>query len=96
MTKMTKPVLSSCDDNVWTLASAKSRLSEVVDRARSRGPQFITKHGQSTAVVISHDEWQRKTHRVGTLAEFFASSPLRDAPELVIERAPDHAQPPAL
>ena len=29
------------------------------------------------AVVVSAEEWARKTRRVGNLAEFFAASPLR-------------------
>jgi prevent-host-death family protein len=82
--------------DVWTVAGAKSRLSEVIERARARGPQFITTRGRPTAVVVSHDEWQRKTQRLGTLAEFFATSPLRDVPELVIERSSERAEPPTL
>jgi PHD/YefM family antitoxin component YafN of YafNO toxin-antitoxin module len=41
------------------------------------GPQTITRRGRTAAVVVDADEWNRKTKRVGTLAEFFASSPLR-------------------
>jgi hypothetical protein len=31
----------------------------------------------SNSVVVSAEEWERKTKRMGTLAKFFASSPLR-------------------
>jgi hypothetical protein len=34
---------------------------------------------------VSAEEWQRKTRRSGSVAEFFAESPLRGAP-LKIER----------
>jgi prevent-host-death family protein len=61
----------------WTVAEAKAKFSELVDRAKSRGPQTITKHGRSAVVVVAAEEWQRKTKRVGNLAEFFAASPLR-------------------
>jgi prevent-host-death family protein len=64
-------------NDVWSVAAAKARLSEVIDRAASEGPQTITRRGRSAAVVVSAEEWQRKTHRRGNLAEFFASSPLR-------------------
>lgn len=60
----------------WTVAEAKSRFSEIVERARSKGPQVITRHGRKAAVVVSADEWERKTKRSGNLAEFFAASPL--------------------
>lgn len=61
----------------WTLAEAKARFSEVIDRAQSDGPQTITRHGRTTAVVVAAEEWERKTKRKGNLAEFFATSPLR-------------------
>ncbi|CAN5908620.1 type II toxin-antitoxin system Phd/YefM family antitoxin [soil metagenome] len=61
----------------WTLADAKARFSEVVTRAVAEGPQSVTRHGNPAVVVVSAEEWQRKTRRRGTLAEFFADSPLR-------------------
>lgn len=61
----------------WTVVEAKAKFSEVIDRAESDGPQVITRRGHKTVVVVSAEEWQRKTKRRGTLAEFFASSPLR-------------------
>jgi prevent-host-death family protein len=72
----------------WTVAEAKAKFSEVLDRAHSRGPQSITRHGQLTAVIVSAEEWERKTRRVGNLAEFFAASPLRDS-NLQLERLQD-------
>ncbi|MFI4988416.1 MAG: type II toxin-antitoxin system Phd/YefM family antitoxin [Alphaproteobacteria bacterium] len=62
--------------DVWTVAEAKAKLSEVIDRAQSRGAQTITRSGRTAVVVVSADEWQRKTKRTGNLAEFFAASPL--------------------
>jgi prevent-host-death family protein len=61
----------------WTVAEAKAKFSQVIERALSEGPQTITRHGRNTAVVVSAEEWQRKTKRVGSLVEFFAASPLR-------------------
>ena len=66
-------------DDVWTVATAKARLSEVIDRAASEGPQTITRRGRKAAVVVSAEEWERKTKRTSNLAEFFATSPLRDS-----------------
>jgi prevent-host-death family protein len=62
----------------WTVAEAKAKFSELIERARSRGPQTITKNGRDAAVV-SAEEWRRKTERVGTFADFFAASPLRNS-----------------
>jgi prevent-host-death family protein len=61
----------------WTVAAAKAKFSEMVERAMSEGPQTITRNGRTAAVVVGAEEWQRKTKRVGNLAEFFAASPLR-------------------
>lgn len=61
----------------WTVAEAKSKFSEVIERAISEGPQTITRRGRTTAMVVGAEEWQRKTKRAGNLAEFFAGSPLR-------------------
>jgi prevent-host-death family protein len=71
----------------WTLAGAKARLSEVVDRAQA-GPQTITRNGKPSAVVVSAEEWAHKTVRKGTLAEFLLASPLGGA-ALDLERQRD-------
>jgi prevent-host-death family protein len=90
MTSMT--TMTNSDDSKahaadsWTVATAKAHLSQVIDRARAEGPQMITRNGRLAAVIVAPEEWDRKTRRVGSLAEFFASSPLRDTPELVVER----------
>jgi prevent-host-death family protein len=61
----------------WTVAEAKAKFSEIMERAMSEGPQTITKRGRTAAVVVGAEEWERKTKRSGNLAEFFAGSPLR-------------------
>ncbi len=78
-------------NHVWTVADAKARLSEVIETARRDGPQTITKNGRPTVVVVSVEEWERKTARSGSLAEFLLKSPLRGA-DLDIERSPDDAR----
>jgi prevent-host-death family protein len=78
----------SQSSKTWTLADAKARLSQVVDNALTKGPQVITRHGRKAVVVVSAEEWERRTQRKGTLADFFAASPLRDS-GLEIERPQD-------
>ena len=72
----------------WTVVEAKAKFSELVDTARLSGPQTITKNGRSAVVVVSAEEWERKAHRSGNLAEFFAESPLRGS-DLKITRTKD-------
>ena len=81
-------------DESWTVASAKAKLSEVIERAQST-PQTITRNGKPSVVVVSAEEWQRKTARKGTLAEFLMSSPLRGA-DLDLERQRDEPRDPEL
>jgi prevent-host-death family protein len=69
----------------WTVAEAKAKFSEMIDRALSHGPQTITRSGRIAVVVVDAEEWERKTKRIGNLAEFFAASPLRGS-GLRIER----------
>lgn len=45
-------------DGSWSLADAKAKLSEVVDRALREGPQHITRHGRPAVVVITEDEYR--------------------------------------
>lgn len=66
-------------ESAWTIAEAKARFSEVVDRAQTARPQLVKKRGHEAVVVVSVEEWERKTRRVGTLADFFAASPLRNS-----------------
>jgi prevent-host-death family protein len=75
-------------DHEWGVAEAKARLSEVIDRVLSQGPQTITRKGKKTVVVVSADEWERRTRRRGSLADFFAASPLRES-GLEIDRPQD-------
>ena len=76
----------------WTLANAKARLSEVVERAVHEGPQMVTRNGKPAAIVVSPEDWARRTGRKGSLATFLIDSPLRDI-ELDIERSSAPARP---
>lgn len=87
MAKAKKTPTSPSASGTWTLAIAKARLSEVVDRAQA-GPQTITRNGKPSAVIVSAEEWARKTVRKGTLAEFLLASPLRGA-DIELERQHD-------
>jgi prevent-host-death family protein len=41
----------------WQVQDAKSRFSELLDRAWVEGPQTITRHGTDRAVVLSIEEY---------------------------------------
>ena len=75
----------------WQLQTAKARFSEVFGRARSEGPQRITRRGREAVIVLSAEQYDRLVdRRVGAhnLAELLANSPFREA-GLDFERSPD-------
>ena len=80
------------DTGIWTVAQAKAKLSEVIENALTQGPQTITRNGRRTAVIVDAEEWERKTRRSGTLADFFKASPLRGS-ELKVRRSRDRLRP---
>src|SRR5208283_3020191 len=63
----------------WQLQEAKARFSEVFRLARECGPQRVTKHGRTAVVVLPAEDYERLSRskaRRGSLARFFADSPL--------------------
>jgi len=71
--------------NIWQLQDAKSKFSEVVDRALAQGVQIVTRRGKRAVVVMPFEEYERLTHQTGSLAQFLLASPLSGS-ELAIER----------
>jgi prevent-host-death family protein len=81
--------------NIWTVAEAKAKFSEVVERARGGTPQTITRNRRTAVVVVAAEEWERKVRRKGNLAEFFLASPLRTS-DLKVKRIKDNPREPDL
>ena len=70
---------------IWKLADAKNKLSEVVRRALSEGPQRIERRGDAV-VVVAADEFERLTGAKPSFAEFLIDGP--DLSELDLSRDP--------
>ncbi len=71
---MTDTTLTAAEN--WSLADVAGHLGEVIDQAIRVGPQMILRDGESAAVIVSAEDWERKSIRSGTLADCFAASPL--------------------
>lgn len=69
----------------WQLQEAKNRFSEVVRKASSEGPQFVTKHGKESVVVLSVTDYNRQIESKGSLLNFLETSPLKGS-DLNLER----------
>ena len=66
----------------WQLQTAKARFSEVFRRARSEGPQWVTRQDKEAVVILPAEEFERLTARARqtpSLSKFFAESPLAKA-----------------
>jgi antitoxin Phd len=75
----------------WQLQAAKAQFSEVIRRARTDGPQVITKQGKEEVVILPIEQYKKLTERAKqpqSLVQFFAESPLVGA-GLDLERKPD-------
>lgn len=73
---------------MWQIQQAKTKLSELIDKARSEGPQTITKHGKPRAVILSMEEYESMRRKKPTLIEFL----LHEGPkfdDFDIERSKD-------
>ena len=62
--------------NTWQLQEAKNKFSKLVEKARHEGPQFVTKHGKESVVVLSVEEYQKIIKPKSNLFHFIQSSPL--------------------
>jgi len=71
---------------VWQVQEAKARLSEVIEEAHSKGPQFITKHGAEKAVVLSMEEYRSLTAQKLNLKDYLLGGPKVDRFEVPRER----------
>ena len=72
----------------WQMQEAKAHLSELVRLSESEGPQDITLHGQSVAVLLSRSTFERLSGNQHSLLDFMRQSPLYDLEEFECERDP--------
>jgi antitoxin Phd len=69
----------------WQLQEAKSRFSEVVERALSDGPQVVTRHGEEAVVVVSIKQYKQLTRPRRNIFERYKRFAV-EGPELDVTR----------
>lgn len=67
---------------VWQVQEAKTRLSEVIEEANSKGPQFITRHGSERAVILSITDYRSLTAHKPNLRDYLLGGPKVDSFEV--------------
>jgi len=65
-------------NNQWQLQEAKSKFSQLVEKAISSEPQFVTKHGNNAVVVLSFEDYKKMIKPKTDLIGFLKNSPLKD------------------
>lgn len=70
----------------WQIQEAKAHLSELVRETERAGPQEITWHGRSVAVVLSTVEYRRLTGAEQSLVDFMQHSPLFGTEDIDLSR----------
>ena len=71
--------------NTWQLQEAKNKFSKLVEKAKINGPQFVTKHGKESVVVLSIEEYKDIVKPKSNLFQFIQESPLSEA-HISVER----------
>jgi prevent-host-death family protein len=61
--------------NHWQLQEAKAKFSHLVNRVAD-APQFISKHGKESAVLVSIKDYQ-KIIKQDNIADFFINSSVK-------------------
>ena len=74
---------------IWKLQDAKSQFSRVVENALKSGPQYITRRGTKTVVVLSVREYEELISNKLSFKEFLLSCPKIDE-DFKIERQKDY------
>ena len=74
-----RPQRAGASKKAWQLQTAKAQFSEVFRRARSEGPQWVTRQDKEAVVILPAEEFERLTARSRqpkSLVQFFRESPL--------------------
>ena len=75
-------------ENHWQLQDAKNKFSNLVEKAQSKGPQVVTKHGREAVVVLYIEEDKKLIKPKKNFVKFFQTSPLASV-ELDLSRTKD-------
>lgn len=61
----------------WQLQTAKAKFSALIRDAKTKGPQAITRHGRTEAVILSKESYDAIRRPAVGLVEFLRASPFR-------------------
>jgi prevent-host-death family protein len=56
----------------WPVQDAKNQLSVVIELARTKGPQTITRHGKPVVVIMATEQFKKLSSPKESPLEFFS------------------------
>lgn len=71
----------------WQVQEAKSKFSELMEKAEAEGPQVITRNGKDRTVMISIDAYREKFEPEDSIIEYLLGGPKFD--DFLVERNPE-------
>ena len=75
----------------WQIQEAKTRFSELIDRACTEGPQTITRHGTDRAVMLSIADYRSLASSRPDFKAHLLGGPKVD--DFSVDRDPDEGRP---
>ncbi len=74
----------------WQLQDAKARFSELFSEVLSSGPQYVSRRGKETIVLIREEDYRKLNGETSSFLEFLFSAPKA---ELDCTRQNDYGRP---
>lgn len=78
----------------WQLQTAKAKFSELIRCALAEGPQYVTRQGKETVVILPAEDFEKlieRSRQPRSLVKFFAESPLVGS-GVNLDRKPDYGR----
>jgi prevent-host-death family protein len=76
-------------EKTWQLQEAKAKLSEVVEKALTEGPQRVTRHGKDSVIVVSEEDYWGVRERPPLYEALRSSAFVKYAQDLDLTRSKD-------
>lgn len=83
--------LKEVDMAGWALQDAKGRFSELVECAKDKGPQLVTRRGKAAVMVVAVEQFRQlvRMRDKDGLVDFFHNSPLAELDSTLFDRDRD-------
>lgn len=72
----------------WPIQDAKSRFSELIDKAISQGAQQITRHGKEVALVIANKDYEQLANSDNSLIQTLLNAPRGEELDIARSKEP--------